>query len=159
MYIRTPETGNLGSTTAARSKLYVRSILSGASESTGEAYCDCYELHKQATFLAISSYRLIKLIPIIEAVREIISQSASEILKMYILDLSPSAHPWTPLPSLAPHQIPRLLPLPPLQRAPPLRHPQILPVRIAPGDTILQSLEQAELITILSSPNGRPLCR
>lgn len=86
--------------------------------------------------------------------REIISQSASEILKMYILDLSPSTHPWTPSQAW--------LLIKSLAASPSLRYNEVLLSDIlktssgSSGDTILQSLEQAELISILSSPNGRP---
>ena len=69
---------------------------------------------------------------------------------MYILDLSPSAHPWTSSQAW--------LLIKSLAAEPSLRYNELLLSDIlkSSGDTILHSLEQAELITILSSPNGRP---
>lgn len=74
---------------------------------------------------------------------------------MYILDLAPSTHPWTPSQAW--------LLIKSLAASPSLRYNELLLSDIlksspsgSSGDTILQSLEQAELITILSSPNGRP---
>ncbi|KAI4161635.1 MAG: hypothetical protein LQ342_004643 [Letrouitia transgressa] len=84
-----------------------------------------------------------------KAVHEIIQQSASEILKMYILDVDRSARKWTPeqawvlIKSLAAH--------------PTLRYNELLlsDTYKSGGKSVLQALEQAELISILSS-NGRP---
>ena len=69
---------------------------------------------------------------------------------MYILDLSPSTHPWTSSQAW--------LLIKSLAAEPSLRYNELLLSDIlkSSGDTILHSLEQAELITILSSPNGRP---
>lgn len=86
---------------------------------------------------------------IIEAIREIIDQSASEILKLYILDVNRSDRAWTPeqawliIKSLAADYS--------------LRYNELLLSDIykSGGESTLQALEQAELITILSS-NGRP---
>ena len=83
----------------------------------------------------------------LEAVREIIEQSASEILKMYILDSG--SRKWTPqqawllIRSLAFSEC--------------LRYNEILlsDVFKSGGEATLQALEQAEMITIVSS-NGRP---
>ena len=83
----------------------------------------------------------------LEAVREITEQSASEILKMYILDSSPRK--WTPeqawliIKSLASTDC--------------LRYNEVLLSDIfkTEGEATLQALEQAELISIVSS-NGRP---
>ncbi len=83
----------------------------------------------------------------LEAVREITEQSASEILKMYILDSSPRK--WTPeqawliIKSLASTDC--------------LRYNEVLLSDIfkTEGEATLQALEQAELISIISS-NGRP---
>ena len=73
---------------------------------------------------------------------------------MYILDLSPSNHPWTASQAW--------LLIKSLATTPSLRYNELLlsdTIKSSPssasGDSILQSLEQAELITILSS-NGRP---
>lgn len=85
------------------------------------------------------------------AVQEIIAQSASEILKMYIMD--PARQKWTPtqawtlIKSLA-------------EKAE-LRYHEVLlddifGGSVAAGEATLQALEQAELITIISYPNGRP---
>lgn len=87
------------------------------------------------------------LIPSAEAVREIIEQSASQILKMYILDSSPRK--WTPeqawllVKSLAASET--------------LRYNEVLLSDIfkAGSEDTLRALEQAEMITIVSS-NGRP---
>ena len=86
-----------------------------------------------------------------EAVREITEQSASEILKMYILDTSPrhwtSEQAWVLVKSLA--------------AADSLRYNELLLSDIFKsnnpdgGEATLQALEQAEMITIVSS-NGRP---
>ncbi len=83
----------------------------------------------------------------LEAVREITEQSASEILKMYILDSS--LRKWTPeqawliIKSLASTDC--------------LRYNEVLLSDIfkTEGEATLQALEQAELISIVSS-NGRP---
>ena len=73
---------------------------------------------------------------------------------MYILDLSPSTHLWTPSQAW--------LIIKSLATTPSLRYNELLlsdTIKSSPsgasGDSILQALEQAELITILSS-NGRP---
>ena len=83
----------------------------------------------------------------LEAVREITEQSASEILKMYILDSSPRK--WTP-------QQAWLL-IRSLAFTDCLRYNEILlsDVFKSGGEATLQALEQAEMITIVSS-NGRP---
>ena len=83
----------------------------------------------------------------LEAVQEIIEQSASEVLKMYILDSS--ARKWTPeqawliIKSLACTEC--------------LRYNELLlsDVFKADGEATLQALEQAEMISIVSY-NGRP---
>ena len=83
----------------------------------------------------------------LEAIREITEQSASEILKMYILDSGPRK--WTPeqawliVKSLASTDC--------------LRYNELLLSDIfkSGGEATLQALEQAELISIVSS-NGRP---
>ena len=83
----------------------------------------------------------------LEAVREITEQSASEVLKMYILDSSPRK--WTPeqawliIKSLASTEC--------------LRYNELLlsDVFKPDGEATLQALEQAEMISIVSS-NGRP---
>ena len=81
----------------------------------------------------------------IEAVREITEQSASEILKMYIWDSSPRKWPpeqaWLIINSLA--------------SACSLRSKELSDVFKSGGEATLQALEQAEMITIVSS-NGRP---
>ena len=83
----------------------------------------------------------------IEAVREIIEQSASEILKMYILDSSPRKwipeQAWLIIKSLAYTES--------------LRYNEVLLSDIfkSEGEATLQALEQAEMISIVSS-NGRP---
>ncbi|MDI1489200.1 MAG: mitochondrial escape protein 2 [Ramalina farinacea] len=82
------------------------------------------------------------------AVNEIIAQSASEILKMYIMD--PARQKWSPtqawtlIKSLAERDE--------------LRYHEVLlnDVFASGGEATLQALEQAELITIISYPNGRP---
>ena len=84
-----------------------------------------------------------------EAVREIIEQSASEVLKMYILDIDRATRKWTPeqawllIKSLADTNF--------------LRYNEVLlsDTYKSGGESTLQALEQAELITIVSS-NGRP---
>ena len=83
-----------------------------------------------------------------EAVNEIIEQSASEILKMYLLDVDTSSRKWSPqqawqlVKDLAANEV--------------LRYNEILLSDVfKDGEQVLQALEQAELITITSS-NGRP---
>ncbi|OAP65730.1 hypothetical protein AYL99_01702 [Fonsecaea erecta] len=83
-----------------------------------------------------------------KAVRQIIEQSASEILKMYLLDVEVSSRKWTPqqawllIKELAANET--------------LRYNELLLNDIfKDGETVLQALEQAELITI-TSKNGRP---
>ena len=99
--------------------------------------------------LVLFSYlpKLATLIRRIEAVREITEQSASEILKMYILDSSPRK--WTPEQAW--------LIIKSLASAGSLRYNEILlsDVFKSGGEATLQALEQAEMITIVSS-NGRP---
>lgn len=82
------------------------------------------------------------------AVNEIIEQSASEILKMYILDVDKTRQwnaqqAWLIIKLLADHES--------------LRYNELLlsDTFKSGGESTLQALEQAELITILSS-NGRP---
>lgn len=81
------------------------------------------------------------------AVRQITEQSASEILKMYILDSS--SRRWTP--EQAWHLIKSLA------TSESLRYNEVLLSDIfkSGGEATLQALEQAEMITIVSS-NGRP---
>ena len=81
--------------------------------------------------------------------QEIIEQSASEILKMYLLDIDTSQRRWTAdqawllVKQLAGNEA--------------LRYNEVLlsDTFKAGGETVLQALEQAELISIQSS-NGRP---
>lgn len=82
-----------------------------------------------------------------KAVRQITEQSASEILKMYILDSSPRR--WTP--EQAWHIVKALA------AAESLRYNELLLSDIfkSGGEATLQALEQAEMITIVSC-NGRP---
>ena len=82
-----------------------------------------------------------------KAVREITDQSASEILKMYILDSSPRK--WSPEQAW--------LLVKSLAHAESLRYHELLLSDIfkSGGEATLQALEQAEMITIVSS-NGRP---
>ncbi|KAL6243560.1 mitochondrial escape protein 2 [Rhinocladiella similis] len=83
-----------------------------------------------------------------KAVRQIIEQSASEILKMYLLDVDSASRTWTPqqawllIKRLASDEV--------------LRYNELLldPL-FTNGEAVLQALEQAELITITST-NGRP---
>ena len=84
-----------------------------------------------------------------EAVQEIIEQSASEILKMYLLDVDVATRNWTP-------QQAWLL-IKQLAKDETLRYNEILlsDVYKDGGEKTLQALEQAELISI-SSSNGRP---
>ncbi|KAA6412357.1 MAG: Mitochondrial escape 2 [Lasallia pustulata] len=88
-----------------------------------------------------------------KAVKEIIEQSASEILKMYILDVS-TARAWTSTQAW--------LLIKSLATSDTLRYNELLlsdnfksSASSAGGEQTLQALEQAELITIVSS-NGRP---
>ncbi|KAK4630902.1 Mitochondrial escape protein 2 [Fulvia fulva] len=83
-----------------------------------------------------------------KAVREIVDQSASEILKMYLLLGSDSrewtsAQAWTLVRDLAKHEA--------------LRYNEVLMETAfgSGGDKAIQALEQAELITVQSA-NGRP---
>ncbi len=82
-----------------------------------------------------------------KAVQEIKEQAASEILKMYILDSSPRK--WTPEQAW--------LLVKQLAESESLRYNELLLSDIfkSDGEGVLQSLEQAEMITIVSS-NGRP---
>ena len=105
---------------------------------------------KTCSFLLISSSYLPKVATLtrrIEAVREITEQSASEILKMYILDSSPrkwtAPQVWIIIKSLA--------------SAGSLRYNELLlsDVFKSEGEATLQALEAAEMISIVSS-NGRP---
>ena len=82
-----------------------------------------------------------------KAVQEIKEQAASEILKMYILDSSPRK--WTPEQAW--------LLVKKLADSESLRYNELLLSDIfkSDGEAVLQSLEQAEMITIVSS-NGRP---
>ena len=82
-----------------------------------------------------------------KAVQEIKEQAASEILKMYILDSSPRN--WTPEQAW--------LLVKQLADSESLRYNEVLLSDIfkTDGEGVLQSLEQAEMITIVSS-NGRP---
>ncbi|MCJ1483074.1 mitochondrial escape protein 2 [Schaereria dolodes] len=84
-----------------------------------------------------------------KAVREIIEQSASEILKMYILDIDRTSRNWSP-------QQAWLL-IKSLATSENIRYNEILlsDTFKSGGENTLQALEQAELITINSS-NGRP---
>lgn len=87
-----------------------------------------------------------------KAVHEIIDQSASEILKMYVLDVgSPSptnGRPWTPEQAW--------LLIKSLASAPSLRYNELLlSDTFKSSDAALLALEQFELITIVSQ-NGRP---
>ncbi|MCJ1475019.1 mitochondrial escape protein 2 [Lambiella insularis] len=85
----------------------------------------------------------------INAVKEIIDQSASEILKMYILDVDRNARSW------APPQAWELIKS--LARAGEIRYNEVLlsDTFKSGGENVLQALEQAELISIVST-NGRP---
>lgn len=82
-----------------------------------------------------------------KAVQEIKEQAASEILKMYILDSSPRN--WTPEQAW--------LLVKQLADSESLRYNEVLLSDIfkSDGEGVLQSLEQAEMISIVSS-NGRP---
>jgi hypothetical protein len=87
--------------------------------------------------------------PCAEAVQEIIEQSASEILKMHLLDVDVATRNWTP-------QQAWLL-IKQLAKDETIRYNEILlsDVYKDGGEKTLQALEQAELISI-SSSNGRP---
>lgn len=83
-----------------------------------------------------------------KAVRRIVEQSASEILKMYLLDVDVSDRKWTP-------QQAWLL-IKELAVNGTLRYNEILLNDLfKDGEAVLQALEQAQLITI-TSKNGRP---
>lgn len=85
-----------------------------------------------------------------KAVKEIISQNAAEILKMYILNDGEPQRKWTP-------QQAWLL-VKELAKSEALRYNEIVLsdlFKTGNADTVLQALEQAELISI-ASPNGRP---
>ena len=83
------------------------------------------------------------------AVREIIDQSASEILKMYILDVDHGTRSWT-----APQAWELVKSL---STDGNIRYNEVLlsDTFKSGGEAVLQALEQAELITIVST-NGRP---
>ncbi len=83
-----------------------------------------------------------------KAVQQIIEQSASEILKMYILDIPPT-RPWSPEQAW--------LLVKSLAKTDCLRYNELLlsDTYKSGGENVLQALEQAELISIVSS-NGRP---
>ncbi|KAI9798696.1 MAG: hypothetical protein M1825_005023 [Sarcosagium campestre] len=84
-----------------------------------------------------------------KAVRQIIEQSASEILKMYLLDVDKNQRSWTS------EQAWFLVTQ--LSKSEALRYNEVLlsDTFKSNGESVLQSLEQAELITI-NSVNGRP---
>ena len=84
-----------------------------------------------------------------EAIEEIIDQSASEILKMYILDSA--TRNWTPT------QAWELIKS--LASSGRIRYNEVLlsDTFKSGGESTLQALEQAELINVVSS-NGRPHC-
>jgi hypothetical protein len=84
-----------------------------------------------------------------EAVQEIIEQSASEILKMYILDTDRSARNWSTTEAWFLVKA--------LASADYIRYSDVLlsDTFKSGGDSTLQALEQAELISIVSQ-NGRP---
>ncbi|KIX09715.1 uncharacterized protein Z518_00796 [Rhinocladiella mackenziei CBS 650.93] len=83
-----------------------------------------------------------------KAVRQIIEQSASEILKMYLLDVDVSSRKWTP-------QQAWLL-VKELAAKETLRYNELLLNDLfKDGEVVLHALEQAELIAI-TSKNGRP---
>lgn len=85
----------------------------------------------------------------INAVKEIIDQSASEILKMYILDVDRNSRTW------APAQAWELIKS--LSHGGEIRYNEVLlsDTFKSGGENVLQALEQAELISIVST-NGRP---
>jgi hypothetical protein len=82
-------------------------------------------------------------------VQEIIEQSASEILKMYILDPDRSTRQWTPIEAWYLIKA--------LAKSDMIRYNEVMlsDVFSTPADSTLQALEQAELISIVSV-NGRP---
>lgn len=86
-----------------------------------------------------------------KAVHEMIDQSASEILKMYIFGIADEeGKKWSPeqawhlIKDLAQHES--------------LRYNEVLLLDVfkSGGEKTIRALEQAELITIVSSPSGRP---
>lgn len=90
----------------------------------------------------------------VEAIYEIIEQSASEILKMYILDANHGNRAWTPEQAW--------LIIKSLAENPCIRYNELLLSDTfkqsggsGNGEATLQALEQAELINIIST-NGRP---
>ncbi|KAF2003036.1 hypothetical protein P154DRAFT_520389 [Amniculicola lignicola CBS 123094] len=87
-----------------------------------------------------------------KAVKEIIDQSASEILKMYIFgtDDSDSARRWTSEQAW--------LLIKELATKGSLKYNEVLlsDTYKTGGESVLRALEQAELISIMSGPNGRP---
>lgn len=87
-----------------------------------------------------------------EAIREIIEQSASEILKMFLLNTDSDK-------SYSPQQAWLLIKK--LASEPSIRYNELLltdTYKSSPsgGEATLQALEQAELISIVSGPGGRP---
>ncbi|KAL9024376.1 MAG: hypothetical protein Q9196_006563 [Gyalolechia fulgens] len=85
-----------------------------------------------------------------KAVHQIIDQSASEILKMYVLDIDRTTRSWTPEQAW--------LLIKRLAATPSLRYHELLlsdTFKADGGEPTLRALEQAELITIVSS-KGRP---
>jgi hypothetical protein len=88
--------------------------------------------------------------PSAEAVEEIIDQAASEILKMYILDTDRGDRSWTPQEAWYLVKA--------LASSDTVRYNEVLlddTFKAGGGDSTLQALEQAELISIVSA-NGRP---
>lgn len=88
-----------------------------------------------------------------KAVREIIEQSASEILKMYLFgveDSADAARQWSPEQAW--------LLIKQLATRETLRYNEVLlsDSYKSGGEKVLQALEQAELISIVSGANGRP---
>ncbi|KAF1810972.1 hypothetical protein P152DRAFT_459843 [Eremomyces bilateralis CBS 781.70] len=83
------------------------------------------------------------------AVREIINQSASEILKMYIFGMEDSTRRWTP------EQAWTLIAK--LAQQPDIRYNELLldTKFSSDGESVIHALEHAELITVVSA-NGRP---
>lgn len=107
-----------------------------------------------------------------EAVRQIVEQSASEILKMYLLDPDRSQRAWTPeqawllVKELSTKESVRHIPLSPflpsyanhpLTSQQQLRYSEVLLSSIykSNGESALRALEQAEMISI-ASVHGRP---
>jgi hypothetical protein len=83
-------------------------------------------------------------------VNEIIEQAASEILKMYLLDINRATRAWTPEQAW--------LLIKSLATNPFIRYNELLlsdTYKSTNGESTLQALEQAELISIISV-NGRP---